>query len=93
MSLWSIELKQKIEKEILLYSLIFTIILAELATLFSFMPMQIWNQALFIMSFLYVGLSVLQSLFKGRLFRNTINEYNLVAILMLVLFALMFPGK
>jgi hypothetical protein len=93
MSLWSIELKQKIDKEIVLYSLIFTIILTELATLFSFMPMQIWNQALFIMSFLYVGLSVMQSFFKGRLFKNTINEYNLVAVLMLVLFILMFPGK
>ena len=93
MSLWSIELGQKISKEIILYSLIFAILLAELATLFSLMPMQIWNQALFIMSFLYVGLSVLQSLFKGRLFKNTINEYNLVAILMVVLFILMFPGK
>lgn len=93
MSFWSIELKQKIEKEIVLYSLIFTLILTEMGTLFSFLPMQIWNQALFIMSFLYVGLSVLQSFFKGRLFKNTINEYNLVAILMLVLFVLMFPGK
>ena len=93
MSFWSIELKQKIEKEIVLYSLIFTLILTEMGTLFSFLPMQIWNQALFIMSFLYVGLSVLQSFFKGRLFKNTINEYNLVAILMLVLFILMFPGK
>ncbi len=93
MSLWSIELGPKIAKAIVLYSLIFSLILAEIAILFSFLPMQIWNQALFIMSFLYVGLSVLQSLFKGRLFKNTINEYNLVAILMLVLFVLMFPGK
>lgn len=93
MSFWSIELKQKIDQEIVVYSLIFTLVLTELATLFSFMPMQIWNQALFIMSFLYVGLSVLQNFFKGRLFKNTINEYNLVSILMLVLFILMFPGK
>lgn len=93
MSLWSIDLGSKISKEISLYSLIFTLILAELGALFSFLPMQIWNQALFIMSFLYVGLSVLQNFFKGRLFRNTVNEYNLVAILMLVLFILMFPGK
>lgn len=92
-SLWSIELKQKIDKEIALYSLIFTLILTEFAILFSFLPMQIWNQALFIMSFLYVGLSVLQSFLKGRLFKNTVHEYNLVAILMIVLFVLMFPGK
>lgn len=92
-ALWSIELKPKIEKEIILYSVIFSLLLAELGILFSFLPMQIWNQALFLMSFLYVGLSVLQSFFKGRLFRNTIKEYNLVAILMLILFVLMFPLK
>ena len=92
-ALWSIELKQKLDKETILYSLIFSLLLAELAIIFSFLPMQIWNQALFIMSFLYVGLSVLQSFLKGRLFKNTINEYNLVAILMVILFVLMFPLK
>lgn len=92
-ALWSIELKQKLDKELILYSLIFSLLLAELAIVFSFLPMQIWNQALFIMSFLYVGLSVLQSFLKGRLFKNTINEYNLVAILMVILFVLMFPLK
>lgn len=93
MSLWSIELKTKISKELTFYSLTFSLLLAELATLFSFLPLQIWSQALFIMSFLYVGLSLLQNLLKGRLFRNTINEYNLVAFLMLFLFVILFPGK
>lgn len=92
-ALWSIELKTKVEKDTILYSAIFSLLLAELAILFSFLPMQIWNQALFLMSFLYVGLSVLQSFFRGRLFRNTINEYNLVAVLMLILFILLFPLK
>ncbi len=92
-ALWSIELKPQINKDVVLYSVIFSLLLAELATLFSFLPMQIWNQALFLMSFLYVGLSVLQSFFKGRLFRNTMNEYNLVAALMVILFILMFPLK
>jgi hypothetical protein len=93
MSLWSVELKQKINSELLVYALVLTTILAELAILFSFLPMQIWNQALFLMAFLYVGLSILQSFFKGRLFRNTINEYKLVSVLLLVLFIFMFPGK
>jgi hypothetical protein len=92
-ALWSVELKPKLEKSIMLYALIFAMLLAELASLFSFLPMQIWNQALFIMSFLYVGLSVLQSFFKGRLFKNTVNEYNLVAILMVILFVFLFPFK
>jgi hypothetical protein len=93
MSLWSIELKQKVGMELTFYSLVFSLILTELAVLFSFLPLEIWSQALFIMSFLYVGLSILQNLLKGRLFRNTINEYNLVAFLMLFLFLILFPGK
>jgi len=93
MSLWSIELKPKIDKNVILYSFVFGVILTEIAILFSFLPMEIWNQALFIMSFFYIGLSVLQSFLKGRLFTSTINEFNLVAILMLVLFVFMFPGK
>ncbi len=93
MSLWSIELRQKISRELTLYSLVFSLILAELGILFSFLPLQIWSQALFVMSFLYLGLSILQNLFKGRLFRNTINEYNLVAFLMLFLFIILFPSK
>lgn len=93
MSLWSIELNQKIGKDLLLYSLIFSMLLAELAALFSFLPLEIWSQALFIMSFLYVGLSILQNFLKGRLFKNTINEYNLVAFLMLFLFLVLFPRK
>lgn len=92
-SLWSVELKQKIEKDVMLYSIIFSLIISEMGILFSFLPMQIWNQALFLMSFTYVGLSMLQNFIKGRLFKSTISEFNWAAILMLILFVLMFPGK
>lgn len=92
-ALWSVELPQRLERSLLGYTAVFSLILAELALAFSFLPLPVWSQALFIMSLLYVGLSVLQSLLKGRLFQNTITEYNLVASLMLVLFVLMFPGK
>lgn len=93
MSLWSIELPPKIDRSLLTYTAAFSFILAELAIIFSFLPLAVWSQALFVMSFLYVGLSVLQNLLKGRLFQSTINEYNLVAFLMLFLFLIMFPGK
>lgn len=93
MSLWSVELQPRIGKEILLYSSLLSLVLAELAAFFSFLPMQVWHKSLFIMSALYIALSVLHNFIKGRLFRNTINEYILVAVLMLVLFVLMFPLK
>ncbi len=93
MSLWSVELEQGIKRDIVLYSSLVGLVLAELAAFFSFLPMQVWHKSLFIMSVLYIALSVLHNFIKGRLFRNTINEYILVAVLMLVLFVLMFPLK
>lgn len=93
MSLWSIELKQKLDREVRGFAAMLCLVLAELALVFSFLPLAVWSQALFVMSFLYVGLSVLQNLLKGRLFQSTINEYNLVAFLMLSLFIILFPGK
>ena len=93
MSLWSINLEPKVDRGVFVYALVFSLVLAELAICFSMLPMQIWHMSLFIMSLVYVGLSLFQNLLKGRLFRNTVNEYTLVAILMIVLFVLMFPGK
>ena len=93
MSLWSMKLEEFINKEILVYSSLFTLVIMELVVLLSFVPMQIWNSALFIMSFLYVGLGILHSFLRGRLFKNTVNEYSLVAILMGILFLILFPWK
>lgn len=93
MSLWSVNLEPKISKEVLGYSAFFTLLLAEFAICFSFLPMQVWHVSLFMMSLVYVGLSLFQNLLKGRLFKNTITEYTLVGVLMLILFILMFPGK
>jgi len=93
MSLWSIELNKGLSKEILSYSGLLTLVLAELAVLFSFLPMQTWHKSLFIMSILYIALSVMHSFIKGRLFKSTVNEYILVSVLMFILFVLMFPLK
>ena len=93
MALWSVNLEPRVNREVLVYSLFFTLILAEFAICFSFLPMQVWHISLFIMSLVYVGLSLLQNLLRGRLFKNVITEYTLVGILMLILFILMFPGK
>lgn len=93
MALWSVELKEKVDTDVWIYSLIFAAVLAEFTALFSFLPMQSWNMSLFVMSLLYVGLSVLQNFLKGRLFKSTVQEYSWVAILMVLLFIFLFPGK
>lgn len=92
-SLWVIELKNGVSKQLLGYTSLFTLVLVEFAALISFLPMEIWNASLFIMSWLYVGLSILQNFLKGRLFRNTINEYILVSAFILLAFIFTFPGK
>lgn len=93
MSLWSIKLENFINKEILIYSSLLTILISELSIILSFVPMQIWNSSLLIMSFMYVGLGVLHSFLRGRLFRNTMNEYSLVAVLIGIMFLIFFPWK
>lgn len=93
MSLWSVQLEPRINKEILSYSLLFVLLLAEFAICFSFLPMQIWHISLFIMSLVYVGLSLFQNLLQGRLFKNTATEYGLVAIFIILAFVIVFPGK
>ena len=93
MSLWSVKLEPRIDREILQYSLLFVLILTEFTICFSFLPMQIWHISLFIMSLVYVGLSLFQNLLQGRLFKNTATEYILVAVFILITFVLAFPGK
>jgi Protein of unknown function (DUF5656) len=93
MSLWSIRLEQAIGKEIVAYSLILSIFLQQFSVVLSFLPMAVWNASLFIMGFLYVSLGILHSYMRGRLFKNTLNEYSIVALFLIILFLVLFPLK
>ncbi len=93
MSIWSINLEQYISKQLLLLTAILTLIIVELAIVFSFFPLSIWNVALLIMAFLYIGLGLFHNYMRGVLFTNTLTEYSLVASLTVVLFFLLFPWK
>lgn len=93
MGLWSMNLESSIERRIWVMTGLLTLVLAEIAMLLSFLPMPSWNIALFIMGFLYIGLGVLQSYLRERLFQNTANEYSLVAVFLGVLFFILLPWK
>lgn len=93
MSLWSIELEQRINRIIFGLSALLTMILMELALALSFYPLSVWNNALFVMAMLYIGLGILHNYLRGRLFSRTMTEYSLVAGFMCVLFILLFPWK
>jgi hypothetical protein len=93
MSLWSIRLETFISKTVWSFSLLLTLVLAECVLLFSLLPLPAWHAALFVMGLLYIGLGVLQSQIRERLFQNTANEYSLVAVLLGVIFLILFPWK
>ncbi len=93
MSLWSVKLENFINKDLLLYALLFSLVLSEFAVIVSFLPMPIWHISLFVIGILYLFLGILHSFLRGRLFKATINEYSLVALLLAGLFLIFFPLK
>jgi len=93
MSLWSINLENFIAKELLIYTLLISVTLVEFASLISLIPVPLWNASLFITGAVYLVLGILHSFLRGRLFKNTMTEYSLVAIMLALLFLVFFPFK
>lgn len=93
MSLWSVQLENKIPRHVLGLSAILTLVVAEMAMALSFFPLSVWYRALFIMSVLYISLGILQNYLRGRLFSRTLAEYSLVALFVVVIFVFVFPYK
>lgn len=84
--LWSIDLEEKINRRLMAFCLVLTLVSAQLALIISFMPLKIAMSSLFLTTIIYVALGLSQAHFQGRLFRRTINEYLAVgAIVLLVM--------
>lgn len=92
-SLWAINLEQGISKEVLRYTVLITLLIIELVFILMFLPLPIWHISLFLMAFLYIVLGVFHSVLRGRFFQNTINEFILVTVVIILIFILLFPGK
>lgn len=93
MSLWGIRLEKGVSREIWALTIFLTLLMTELAMVLAFIPFSVWYYALFVMSFLYVGLSVLRSYLMGRLFVRALTEFVLVAVFIALLFLGFFPLK
>ncbi|HEX7017788.1 MAG TPA: hypothetical protein VF209_02675 [Patescibacteria group bacterium] len=93
MSLWSVNLEQRVEKREVVLASLLNLFLIELAVIMSFFPISDWNRALFIMAILYLGLGVLHNFLRGVLFSNTLREYSLVAAFVGAVFLLLLPLK
>lgn len=93
MSLWSVNLEDKIKLDLVVFCTLITVLITELSILLLLLPLAVWHSSLFIMGFIYISLGVAHSLLRGRLFSNTSREYSLVAFFILFLFFIFFPLK
>jgi len=74
-ALWSVNLEEKISKEIWFNTIGITFVLTSLSLIISFWPVTIIVGSLFLVTALYVSLGLVQNKLSGRLFQKTINEY------------------
>lgn len=86
-SLWSVRLGDNVKKEVL-YGGVVSLCLAELVFIFSFWPVKITIEALFLTTTFYVLVGVTQQYLLGRLFKKAVTEF--LAVLFAVFLLLLF---
>jgi len=79
-SLWSVNLEEKLTFKLTLTTFAISLFLAEFELALSFWPVTVTIGSLFLTSLLYVILGLAQADFQGRLFKRTIIEYLTVGI-------------
>ncbi len=84
-SLWSVILDDRLSKRLVGFSLVISFLTGQMAFIISFWPLSITTASLFIVSFLYVILGLLQSFLTGRLFQNTLREYLQVGVVIFII--------
>lgn len=84
-SLWSIVLSDKITGQLLSYSIIISLLVAQIGFIINFWPLTITTASLFLVSFLYVVLGITQNFFGGKLFKNTYNEYLQIGVIIFII--------
>jgi len=83
--IWSVNLEDKINGQILLYSLVLSLGMGEIALILSFWPTAITLGSLFLTSLVYVSLGTVQAKLSERLFRKTVKEYLTVGLVVLII--------
>jgi hypothetical protein len=88
--LWVARLTMEFERNVLVYSLVFSYLVAAVSLVLYFWPVTVVVSSLFLTVMIYVLLGLGQARLEGRLFRQTAREYLSVGIL--VLFAMIFAA-
>jgi len=82
---WTIKLDKKLDKGLLGYSALISLILGELALFCSFIPFQSTTFAIFLTSVYYSLVGLSYSFIDQKLFKETIREYLLVLVFVFVI--------
>ena len=87
-SLWAVELTETISSKVILYSVVFSFLSAQIALIISFWPLRPILASLFLTTVVYLLIGVGQQYFANRLFSKNIIEYTRVFIFVLLLILL-----
>lgn len=83
--IWSIKLSKVLDKEIVIQSLVLSILIGEVAFAISFWPLSILISSLFMVTFFYISVGLLQHAHSGRLYPKTIKEYVQITLVVLII--------
>lgn len=90
--LWTIRLQRKFERELWVYAAFIAIITGELSLVISFIPFKPSISALLLTSMYYAIAGLTTAHIDGRLFRNTIREYVIVFVVVVLVSLLTLSG-
>jgi hypothetical protein len=91
--LWSVKLEPYISRQVIMYGLTVSFVLAELAAAISFLPVTVWIASLSLVTGLYVFLGILQHHLQERLFQSTFREYIYMGLVVLVIMMILTPWR
>jgi len=92
-TLWSIELKKKIERSLWLDAGMVSVLVGFLSMVVSFFPASIWVNSVYVVGALYTCLGILITKLEGKLFKNTVYEYMSMWVIMSIAFFFLLPWK
>lgn len=89
--LWAVSLEKRLQPNILIYAILFSLGMGEISLLLYFWPVTVVVGSIFLTIGMYVLLGLGQASLEGRLFKATIREYLTIGIV--VFLAMLFAPK
>lgn len=74
-TLWSVNLEERLQSKLWLYTIFMAILCGFLAMMLSFWPMNFSVESLFLVTYMYVTVGIVQNYYQDKLFARTVWEY------------------